>query len=105
MFGKRITQLRKNKGLSQEQLSIELGLTRRVISALESGQTKANIEQIETLSRFYAVSTDYLINGTDSTLNQVERDILREIRKDDSLLDKLKQVIEAKKQIEVMAVS
>lgn len=62
-FGERLTNLRKSKGLSQEQLAQELDLTRQTISKWELDQSTPDLEYIVKLSDFYGVSTDHLIKG------------------------------------------
>ena len=66
-FGEKLANLRRSKGLSQEQLAEELGLTRQTISKWELDQSTPDIEYIAKLSTFFEVSTDYLIKGTDES--------------------------------------
>ena len=65
-FGERLVELRKSKGLSQEQLAEVLDLTRQTISKWELDQSTPDLEYIVKLSDFYGVSTDYLIKGEPS---------------------------------------
>ena len=60
-FGETLTALRKTKGLSQEQLAENLGLTRQTISKWELNQSSPDISYIIQLSDFFGVSADYLI--------------------------------------------
>lgn len=62
-FGERLANLRKAKGLSQEQLAEELDLTRQTISKWELDQSTPDIDYLVQLSDFFGVSTDYLIKG------------------------------------------
>lgn len=62
-LGERLTNLRKSKGLSQEQLAGELDLTRQTISKWELNQSTPDLEYLVRLSDFFGVSTDYLIRG------------------------------------------
>lgn len=62
-FGEILTNLRKAKGLSQEQLAEELNLTRQTISKWELNQSTPDIDYLLQLSEFFSVSTDYLIKG------------------------------------------
>ncbi|MBQ9080418.1 MAG: helix-turn-helix transcriptional regulator [Clostridia bacterium] len=62
-FGERLANLRKSKGLSQEQLAEVLDLTRQTISKWELDQSTPDFEYLIKLSDFYGVSTDYLIKG------------------------------------------
>lgn len=60
----RIRELRKAKGISQEELAQYLGVSRQAISKWESEQSLPDIDKIISLSNFFEVSTDYLLKGT-----------------------------------------
>lgn len=62
----RIQQLRKRKGISQEELADRIGVSRQAVSKWESGQTSPDLEKIVLLSEFFEVSTDYLLKGASS---------------------------------------
>lgn len=62
-FGETLANLRKSKGLSQEQLAEKLDITRQTISKWELNQSTPDINYIAQLSDFFNVSTDYLITG------------------------------------------
>ena len=62
-LGEILANLRKSKGLSQEQLAAELNLTRQTISKWELNQSTPDINYLAQLSDFFDVSTDYLIKG------------------------------------------
>lgn len=62
-FGEILSNLRKSKGLSQEQLASELNLTRQTISKWELNQSTPDLDYLVQLSDFFGVSTDYLIKG------------------------------------------
>ena len=59
----RIQLLRKARGLSQEELSVHLGVSRQAVSKWESGQSLPDLERIVDLSAFFGVTTDYLLTG------------------------------------------
>ncbi len=62
-LGETLVNLRKKKGLSQEQLAEKLNLTRQTISKWELNQSAPDIAYLLQLSDFFEVSTDYLIKG------------------------------------------
>ena len=62
-LGNRILDLRKNKGLSQEQLGEKIGVTRQTISNWELGETSPNPEQLKLLSKEFNISIDELLNN------------------------------------------
>ncbi|MGT2667092.1 helix-turn-helix domain-containing protein [Streptococcus rifensis] len=60
-LAEKIFNLRKEAGLSQEQLADQLNLSRQSISKWESGQSQPEIDKIVELSRVFNVTTDYLL--------------------------------------------
>jgi len=50
-FGRRVRQLRKRRGLSQEDLSLESGLDRTFVSHVERGARNASILSILKLAK------------------------------------------------------
>ena len=62
-FADRITKLRVNKGLSQQQLAQQLGVKRSVVSYYESGDRLPSMDVLIEMSRVFNVSTDYLLRG------------------------------------------
>lgn len=61
----RIQNLRKTKGLSQEELAEALGVSRQAVSKWESGQSSPDLDKIVQLSEYFGVSTDHLLKGTE----------------------------------------
>lgn len=63
----RLQQLRKQQGLSQEELAGRLGVSRQAVSKWESAQAQPELEKLLALSDFFAVSCDYLLKGEEPT--------------------------------------
>ena len=59
----RIQTLRKNRGISQEELADKIGVSRQAVSKWESEQSSPDIEKIILLSDYFDVTTDYLLKG------------------------------------------
>ncbi len=59
----RIQSLRKTKGISQEQLADQIGVSRQAVSKWESEQSSPDLEKIILLSNFFEVTTDYILKG------------------------------------------
>lgn len=59
----RIQNLRKAKGISQEQLADVIGVSRQAVSKWESEQTTPDLEKIILMSEYFDVTTDYLLKG------------------------------------------
>ena len=62
-FNEKLQQLRKNRGLTQEELAEAIYVSRTAISKWESGRGYPNIESLKALSKFFAVSIDELLTG------------------------------------------
>ena len=59
----RIQTLRKSKGMSQEGLADQIGVSRQTVSKWESEQSLPDLEKIILLSECFEVTTDYLLKG------------------------------------------
>ena len=62
-IGKFIAALRKEKGLTQEQLGEKLGVTNKTISRWENGNYTPDVEMLALLSKEFGVSINELISG------------------------------------------
>ena len=62
ILGEKITELRKRSGLSQEEFGAEIGVSRQAVSKWEMAQTTPDLNKIMAMSKFFEVSTDFLLN-------------------------------------------
>lgn len=62
-IGKKIMDLRKKSGLSQEELAEKVGVARQTISKWELGETSPDLKQSKELSRIFKVSLDELADN------------------------------------------
>jgi transcriptional regulator with XRE-family HTH domain len=65
LFGKRLIQLRKRKGWSQERLSLESGVARSYLGCVERGQRNIALLNICRLAEALLVSPDELLRFND----------------------------------------
>lgn len=63
-FSEELYALRKQKGLSQEQLAEALDVSRQAISKWENGTAMPETETLIALSRYFGVSIDTLVGNT-----------------------------------------
>jgi len=76
LLSEKLYKLRKNSGLSQEQLAEKLNVSRQAISKWESGTAVPESEKLVTISNYFGVSVDYLlkddeeVKGTDSIVEE-----------------------------------
>ena len=60
-LGEKLQKLRKQNGLSQEQLAARLTVSRQAVSKWELDETMPDTENVLQLSRLFGVSCDYLL--------------------------------------------
>lgn len=63
-IGEQILFLRKNKGITQEQLAQKLGITNQAVSKWESGQCLPDIQLLPEIAEYFNVSIDELLGRT-----------------------------------------
>ena len=72
-FNEKLQELRKQKGLTQEELAVSLYVSRTAISKWESGRGYPNIESLKAIAKFFSVTVDELLS-TDEVLTIAEED-------------------------------
>lgn len=62
----RIYELRKAKGISQEDLAQKIGVSRQTISKWESEQSIPDVDKVILMSDYFEVTSDYILKGIES---------------------------------------
>lgn len=62
-FQDRLYRLRKDRGISQEELSNVVGVSRQAVQKWESGASRPDMENLTTIAQYFNVTLDYLITG------------------------------------------
>ena len=62
-FSEKLQELRKSRGLTQEELAEALYVSRTAISKWESGRGYPSIDSLKEISQFFSVSIDDLLSG------------------------------------------
>lgn len=62
----RLKELRKQKGMTQLRLAIELDTNQNTISRYESGERQADYQTLIRIADYFGVSIDYLLERTDN---------------------------------------
>ncbi|MCI9368278.1 MAG: helix-turn-helix transcriptional regulator [Oscillospiraceae bacterium] len=65
-FRERLFNLRRQAGLSQEELANLLGLTRQAVQKWEAGTSRPDMDNLTALAGYFHVSLDYLVTGKQS---------------------------------------
>lgn len=86
-IGQRIRSLRKETRLSQEELANKLNVNTDHIGRLETGKRGMSIDLLAEISKYFAVSTDYILFGQKQNTDEIKEIIsfmifrLKEIEK------------------------
>ena len=62
-FHEKLQELRKRKGLTQEELAAYLYVSRAAVSKWESGRGYPNIDSLKAIAKFFGVTVDELLSS------------------------------------------
>lgn len=66
IFGQRLKELRKERGLVQQDIADVLGIRVRSYQAMELGEVNTTLPKLIQIADYYGVSTDYLLGRTEN---------------------------------------
>lgn len=72
-FKERLVQLRKKRGLTQNQMAEILGVKRARYNAWEQAISQPDLDTIKKIAKFHNVSVDYLIGSTEMRNAELDR--------------------------------
>ena len=90
----RIKSLREKRGLIQELLAAELGITQQMLSKYERDISIIKVDVLKRLAGYFNVTTDYLLG-----LSNVKRDLTGQIRINETI-DEYYDLIEVYKKLD-----
>ena len=64
-FNEKLIDLRKSRGLSQEELGAELHVSRQTVSKWESAQSYPDFQRLVLLSDYFGLTLDALVRDVD----------------------------------------
>ena len=76
----KLKELRKQKGMTQEELANQLYVSRTAVSKWESGRGYPNTESLKAMARFFSVSLDSLLSADEALNLAAEENKRREAR-------------------------
>lgn len=76
-IGERITQLRKQQQLSQDELAKRASVSRTIIGNYERNTNTPSIEVLLKLAKVFDVSLDYLVG--EGELSTIDKNVLKRI--------------------------
>ena len=62
-FNEKLQELRKSRGLTQEELAEALFVSRTAISKWESGRGYPNLDSLKEISKYFSITIDELLSG------------------------------------------
>lgn len=89
ILGDRLKELRNKKGINQEHVAIDIGISRARYSHYENNHVEPDIEILRKLASYYDVTTDYLLGHSNDLkpfnkklpelTNKDEKDIAKDL--------------------------
>ena len=67
-FSGRLSELRKERGLSQKEAAAQLGVSQALLSHYEKGIRECGLDFVVKVSEFYGVTCDYLLGRSESRM-------------------------------------
>ena len=90
----RIKQLREKRGLIQDILATELGITKQMLSKYERDITLIKVDVLKRIAAYFNVTTDYLLGVSD-----IKRDLQRQMKINETL-DEYYDLVEVYKELD-----
>lgn len=66
VFSKRLSELMKERHITQDTLATALGVKRQTVSLYKTGQSMPDAEQLKNIAKFFNVASDWLLGLSDS---------------------------------------
>lgn len=90
----RIKQLREKRGLIQEILAAELGITQQMLSKYERVITLIKVDILKKIAAYFNVTTDYLLG-----ISEIKRDLQGQMQMNETL-DEYYDLVEVYKELD-----
>ena len=91
LIGRRIKEVRIEKGLSQQELGEIVGVTKVSVCGYENGSRLPSLETFELMAELFGTTTDYLLGREIVIKNDNTREFVGTISQDDmNLISELK---------------
>ena len=93
-MNKRLSELRRELGLSMEKFGSKIGLSRSAISKMESGNSGLSEQTILSICRVYRVNYHWFTNGDGDMFSGTPESLVDEIAEDYNLDEIDKKIIQ-----------
>ncbi len=91
-FGEKIIEIRKKRGITQQELGKSIGVDKRVISKYEKNQTVPSVTVAKDIASALDVSLDYLLSS-DRALFIEDKEIIGLLKNYNNLKDDIKLTV------------
>lgn len=78
-ISKNIAELRKKKGLTQEQLAAALNISPQAVSKWETGISQPDTQTLPLIADYFRVSIDYLFYGEDVSCDEIYEKVFKKV--------------------------
>jgi transcriptional regulator with XRE-family HTH domain len=99
--GDRIAYLREKRGLTQEELSHKLGISRASLSHYETNRREPDYETLRNIANYFDISLDYLLGRTNDPYSELDKDIRDFVDSlelsDENILEKFSLTVDGRK--------
>jgi transcriptional regulator with XRE-family HTH domain len=85
LFGERLRQMRKKRGLTLQDVADKLGVARSTYAGYESGYRQPDLEGLAKIAEILKTSADYLLGLTDNPYPKEPTRNLKELLKENDL--------------------
>lgn len=80
-IGKRITELRLARGISEYQMSLELGQSKSYIQGITSGKNMPSVKQLFNIADYFDISlAEFFAENDGTAVTPIQLEAIREIR-------------------------
>lgn len=79
MIGKRLNQIRKEKGMSQQALAALLGTSSGYISEIEQGKKMPGSDFLISLKRALEIDLNWFLTGDEIRVGSIDTDLLEDV--------------------------
>jgi len=74
-----IAELRKQKGITQEQLALALNISPQAVSKWETNTSVPDTQTLPLIAEYFGVSIDYLYYGQDMTYDEIYNKVFKKV--------------------------
>lgn len=80
-IGKRITELRLARGISEYQMSLELGQSRSYVQGITSGKNMPSVKQLFNVADYFNISlAEFFAENNGAAVTPIQLEAIHEIR-------------------------